>query len=79
LEQCIQIIKKYRGVSYPDGCGWPKINALKDIRALTGCGLREAKEFLDAVDEQLTHEELVATHEKYHTPGYRSDPTKKGF
>lgn len=52
LEQCIGIIKKYRSVQYPDG-GWPKINAIKDLRTLTGCGLREAKDFLEAVDEQL--------------------------
>lgn len=59
LEQCIEIVKKHRANKVRTdylACGWPKIEAIKDIRTLTSCGLLEGKNFVEAVDQQLKDE-----------------------
>jgi len=74
LEQCIEIVKKYREVQSDTSCGWNKIGAIKDIRTIAKAGLKEAKDFVEAVDAafpipQETDDERLA--EAAHRAGYR--------
>ena len=53
LEQCIDVVKWFRGEKKPGThCGWDKIGAIKEIRYLTKCPLKESKEFVKAVDRE---------------------------
>ena len=44
------IVKNYLNPNGPNGPGFGnKINAIKHVRTVTGCGLKEAKDFVDAL------------------------------